>query len=162
MKNTLPDVPRISKPVKLRDGVTIVDIDNYAPFLLNAIGNAWQRKTSAIYRREFDLGIGEWRIMSMLNIEPNISANRVCDVIKMDKAAVSRSLKLLLALGHVEFTAPSAHSRNRSWRLSAQGLEMHEKILAHALAAEGELVEGLTPDELETCLSVLRRMLARF
>ena len=162
MKNTLPHVPRITAPVKERDGVTIVDIDNYAPFLLNAIGNAWQRKTSAIYRREFDLGIGEWRIMSMLNIEPNITANRVCDVIKMDKAAVSRSLKLLLALGLVEFDAPSAHSRKRSWRLSPQGLEMHAQILSRALQAEAELVEGLTPEELETCLRVLRKMLSRF
>lgn len=162
MTKTLPHVPRISQPTKSRDGITIVDIASYAPFLLNAIGNAWQRKTSANYRREFDLGIGEWRIISMLNIEPNITANRVCDVIKMDKAAVSRSLKLLLALGLVEFSAPNVHSRNRSWRLSPQGLAMHEAILARALQAEGELVEGLDPEDLETCLKVLRHMLSRF
>lgn len=162
MTDTLPHAPRITEPTKRRDGVVIVDIANYAPFLLNAIGNAWQRKTSAIYRREFDLGIGEWRIMSMLNIEPDISANRICDVIKMDKAAVSRSLKLLLALGHVTYQAPSPHSRNRSWRLSEAGLDLHERILERALKAESELVEGLTPQELESCLKVLRHMLDKF
>ncbi len=87
---------RIASPMRDRDGTEIVDIANYAPFLLNAVSNAWGRKTSTIYRRDFGLGITDWRVISMLNIEPGITASRICDVIRLDKAAASRSLKTLM------------------------------------------------------------------
>lgn len=162
MAANIPESPRISSPTKLREGVTILDIDHYAPFLLNAIGNAWQRKTSAIYRDQFGLSISEWRVLSMLNIEPGITANRICEVIKMDKAAVSRSLKILESEGFLTFEASPTDTRKRRWWLSDEGLKRHDEIMSVALGCEAEMVEGLSPPELETCLKALRIMLRNF
>lgn len=150
---------RISDPTRDRDGVTILDIDHYAPFLLNAVASAWQRKTSAIYRRKFNLGIVDWRVMAMLNIEPNITANRVCEVIRLDKAAVSRSLKLLNERALADFEASASDPRKRRWKLTAKGLEAHGEFLAIALACEADMISGVDPVELETFLKVMRRML---
>lgn len=162
MTGRIPDVPRIASPTKLRDGATILDIDHYAPFLLSAVGNAWLRKTSAIYRSRFDISIGEWRVLSMLNIEPGITANRICEVIRMDKAAASRSLRLLSAMGCLRYEATPSDTRKRRWWLTEDGLRLHDQILAIALECESEMVSGLAPDELEICLGALRRMLANF
>jgi DNA-binding MarR family transcriptional regulator len=162
MTGKIPEVARISPPTKTREGINILDIEHYAPFLLNAIGNAWQRKTSAIYRDRFGIGLADWRVMSMLNIEPEISANRICDVIKMDKAAVSRSLKELLEAGYIRFDASATDPRKRRWALNETGQRVHDQILQVALSCEQELVSGLSPDELDICLKTLRHMLASF
>lgn len=150
---------RISSPTKLRDGTEIIDISNYAPFLLNAVSNAWGRKTSTIYRRDFGLGLVEWRVISMLNIEPGISASRICDVIRLDKAAVSRSLKILLQKDLLRYEQVSNDPRKRLWSLSEKGLETHSALLSVALSCEAELVAGVPPEDLEVFLRVMRQIL---
>lgn len=151
---------RIASPTRDRDGVEILDIAHYAPFLLNAVSNAWGRKTSTIYRNQFGLGLVEWRVIAMLNIEPGITASRVCDVIRLDKAAVSRSLKHLLQKGLLSFEQPSNDPRKRLWRLSETGLKTHDELLSVALSCENELVSGVSPEDLDVFLRVMRQMLA--
>ncbi|MTH79613.1 MarR family winged helix-turn-helix transcriptional regulator [Paracoccus aestuariivivens] len=150
---------RISSPVTLRDGTTILDIDHYAPFLLNAVSNAWLRLTSARYRDEFGLGIVEWRVLSMLNIEPGISANRICDVVRLDKSAVSKSLSILDDSGYLRFESNPTDPRKRRWWLSERGLETHERILGIALDYEAKLVDEVPAQDLDTFLRVMRQML---
>ncbi|TRW95333.1 winged helix-turn-helix transcriptional regulator [Paracoccus sp. M683] len=162
MTDRIPDAARIHSPTKTRDGITILDIEHYAPFLLNAISNSWQRKTSPVYRERFGIGITEWRVMSMLNIEPEISAHRICEVIKMDKAAVSRSLKILDDLGYLRFDSAPNDPRKRRWSLADEGLRVHNEIMAVALESEEDMVQGLTPDQLDSFLKTLRQILANF
>lgn len=150
---------RSPSPTRDRDGTEILDISNYAPFLLNAVSNAWGRKTSTIYRRDFGLGLVEWRVIAMLNIEPEITASRICDVIRLDKAAVSRSLKVLLQKGLLQYEQVSNDPRKRLWRLSEEGLKTHEALLAVALSCESELVSDIPQDELNVFLQVMRQML---
>lgn len=159
LKSKQPEA-RIANPTRLRDGVEILDIAHYAPFLLNAVSNAWGRKTSTIYRNDFGLGLVEWRVIAMLNIEPSITASRVCDVIRLDKAAVSRALKHLLEKGLLSFEQPSNDPRKRLWRLSEEGLKTHDALLSVALSCENELVAGVAPEDLDVFLRVMRQMLA--
>lgn len=149
----------ILSPTRDRDGFTILDIDHYAPFLLNAVSNAWQRQTSAIYRREFDLGIVDWRVMAMLNIEPRITANRVCEVIRLDKAAVSRSLKLLAERGLTAFEAPATDPRKRRWWLSDEGQRVHAALMEIALDCEARMLADVPLEDLEVYLKTMRQML---
>ena len=150
---------RLSSPLKLRNDATILDIDHYAPFLLNAVSNAWQRKSSAIYREQFDLGITEWRVIAMLNIEPQITANRVCEVIRLDKAAVSRSLRLLTERDLVKFETSPTDPRKRRWQLSREGLKVHDQLLEQALNCEEVLIGDIDSEDLETFYKVMRQML---
>lgn len=151
---------RLSSPVTMREDMTILAIDNYAPFLLNAVSSAWQRATAAIYRAKYGLGIVEWRVISMLAIEPHITANQICETLRLDKSAVSRALGQLLDKGFVHFEAQPSDPRKRWWWLSASGRHMHDELLAIALDCESRLVNEIDSDDLETFLRVLRRMLA--
>ena len=45
-------------------------LDSYTPAYLTFLANKLYGGASAIYRRRFGVGIVEWRIMSLLAIEP--------------------------------------------------------------------------------------------
>jgi len=158
----MPDVedhdPALGSTV-LRDGTEVIDIEHYVPFFLNAVGSAWQRKTSAIYRRDVGFGIGEWRVMSMLNIEPGITAMRICEVLRLDKAAVSRSLQMLEQAGLVRYESLPTDSRRRWWSLSDQGLAVHSRVLGIALACERQMMAGIAPQDKAVFLKVMKQML---
>lgn len=153
------DRSQLPAPTKTRDGVEILDLDTYAPFLINALGGAWQRITSADYRSRFGVGMVEWRVMAMLAIEPGITAARICQVIRMDKAAASRALANLQAGGHLEFKTDDNDPRKRHWRLSEQGLATHQAVLKAALGHEARMVAGVAPAEFDIFLNILRKML---
>lgn len=151
---------RLSSPTALREGRAIVNIDTYVPFFLSAVNNALSRGASALYRERFGIGITDWRVISMLAIEPGITAARVCEVVKLDKAATSRSLKTLEDLGLLRYVTADMDVRRRRWWLNDAGYALHDEILALALAREANLVRGATPEDLEAFLRVMRCMLA--
>ena len=148
------------RPVVECNGREVLVLDRYTPFLLNAVSNAWQRKTAAIYRAHFDLGIVEWRVMGVINLEPGITATRLCELIRMDKAAVSRCLRQLEASDHVRFESLPSDPRKRRWWLSKAGQRIHDKMQVIALACEDEMLEGISAEELEVYVRVMHRMLS--
>lgn len=149
---------RLSKPTKMFQGRHIVDISAYTPYFLSAVNNALSRGASQYYLKKFGIGIVEWRVVSMLAIEPEIRARRICEVVALDKSGTSRALKRLLELKHVSFEASKSDSRIRIWRLNAQGYALHDKILLEALERERTLITGVDPADLEIFLKVIRQM----
>mgnify|MGYP001814653803 FL=1 len=143
----------------IRDGTEVIDIEHYAPFFLNAVGSAWQRMTSAIYRREFGFGVNEWRVMSMLNIEPEIMAARICEVLRLDKGAVSRSLQNLEQSGLVRYEASPTDIRKRWWTLSDEGRTVHGRVLRVALDCERQMMARVTQEDKAVFLKVMKQML---
>ncbi len=150
--------PRRSEPVMHRDGVRVLNLDNYVPHLLETVSNPLSAGASAAYLARFDLGVVDWRIISTLRISPNLPAARICEVFAGDKAAVSRALKRLALRGLAGFTQSARDPRRKTWALTEAGEDLHEKLLSVALAREAELVAGVDPDDLEVFLGVLRRM----
>lgn len=143
----------------MRDGVEILDISNYIPFFLSSVNNALSRGASNIYRERFGIGISEWRTISMLAIEPGITAARICDVVNLDKAAASRALKTLEELGYLSSVSNETDPRKRLWWLNAKGYELHDRIKSIALAREEKLIEGVDPEDLEAYIRVMRIMM---
>ena len=91
---TAPDDTRISAHA--------LNLDNYVPAYLTYLVGKISNSASATYRPQFGIGITDWRIMALLATEPWISAGRICDVIGLDKAAVSRSVRGMKAAGIVD------------------------------------------------------------
>ncbi|MBT3701655.1 MAG: winged helix-turn-helix transcriptional regulator [Alphaproteobacteria bacterium] len=156
-KELCPDGRR-SSPTKDHKGRAVVDPGSYIPYFFAAINNALSRGASRLYLQAFDIGIAEWRVISMLAIEPRIPAQRICEVISLDKAATSRSLSRLRELGYLEFKASDRDNRRKIWWLNARGYGLHDKILAVALERERNLIQGVEPDDLEVFLKVMRMM----
>ncbi|MCB1339509.1 MAG: winged helix-turn-helix transcriptional regulator [Pseudooceanicola sp.] len=157
MKDHLCPSRRLSQPVTTNpDGRRVIDIDSYAPYFLTAVNTALSRGASQLYLREFGIGVTEWRVMSWIATEPGIPASRVCEVIMLDKSAVSRSVARLDELGFLEAAASGNDPRRKMLSLSAAGLALHDRILERALSREARLIEGVEPEDLEAWLRVMR------
>ena len=70
----------------------VLDLDRYVPALITFIANKLSRSATVLYQKRFGVNVTEWRILSLLAIEPGISAARICHVIGFDKGPVSRTL----------------------------------------------------------------------
>lgn len=149
---------RISRSTKSNDDHKVVDLNTYVPYLLSSVNNALSRGASQLYLDRFNIGIVEWRVMSMLAIEPRIQAARVCEVIHIDKGAASRALLSLNKAGYLSFEIPGVDSRKKVWWLNTEGYALHDRILAIALSREEQLITGTDPEDLEAFLRVMRIM----
>lgn len=149
---------RVSQSTRDVDGREVIDLDTYIPSFLSTINNALSRGASQKYREEFGIGIVEWRVMSMLAIEPNIPAVRVGEVIYTDKGQVSRALLKLSELDLVESEIVSADVRKKNWRLNDAGYAMHGRIVEIAIDRERHLIAGCDPEDVEAFLRVARIM----
>jgi DNA-binding MarR family transcriptional regulator len=150
---------RISSPTRLgKAGHRVIDINTYIPYFLSSVNNALSSGASAQYLRDYGIGIVDWRVISMLAIEPGIPASRICSVVSLDKGATSRSLAKLAEVGMVTFETFENDPRRRKWTLSEAGYDIHDTILAAALERERKLIAGVDPDDLEAFLRVIRIM----
>lgn len=138
-----------------------LDLDQYIPAMVTFLANKLSSGSSACYRKNFDVGVVEWRLLAVLKIEENITANRVCQLIGLDKAAVSRALKLLHARNYVTFTKDKKDARSSIIGLTPCGIKLHDRILLVALERETQLVDVLQPREIDTLIRLLKKLNAR-
>ncbi len=151
---TAPDDTRIS--------ANALNLDNYVPAYLTYLAGKISNSASATYRPQFGIGITDWRIMALLAIEPWISAGRICDVVGLDKAAVSRSVRGMKAAGIVDLQRDGGDDQVRqSIALTRKGLKLHDRIVKISLARERQLLRGFSAAERKLLINFLSRMHAQ-
>lgn len=135
-----------------------IDLDLYAPAFFTFIANKWARGASAHYQDTYGVGIETWRVLVMLALEEKVTAQRVVQVIGMDKASVSRTFKTMYERGLLDFSHDVKDGRLRYATLTAAGRELHDRIMRFALAREAVMLSVLAPDEVTVLLDMLRRI----
>ena len=136
----------------------LLDLDRYVPALITFIANKLSNSASAFYQRNFGVNVTEWRIMSLLAIEPGIPASRICQVIGFDKGPVSRTLALMQKRGLVAIRTDPNDGRSHSITLTAKGRTTHDKVIVAALDRERRLLSCLKNDDREILIELLRRI----
>ncbi|MFT6668812.1 MAG: DNA-binding MarR family transcriptional regulator [Afipia broomeae] len=63
--------------------------ERHVPYFFDYISN----KLSNSARKRFNLGVSEWRIMSVLASTPKLSAHQLSSMLGIDKGAINRSLQ---------------------------------------------------------------------
>ena len=134
---------------------TQLNLSRYVPGLVTFLANKLATGASQCYRKHFGIGVVEWRMLSMLAVESDITANRICQAIGLDKSAVSRSLQTLEAAGRITSQLDPKDARRYTVRLTASGKELHDRVLKVALEREARLLSGLTPAEVDTLIDLL-------
>jgi DNA-binding MarR family transcriptional regulator len=135
-----------------------LDFDAFVPFTLIAIANRIARNASRAYLAQFDIGLNEWRILAHLRVHPGITANHICDVSELDKAAVSRSLRQLDLRKLVAISRRPGDPRGRALRLTAAGDTLHDRMIRVALARETMLLAGFSAEEQAQLRDFLSRL----
>jgi DNA-binding MarR family transcriptional regulator len=136
----------------------VLDLDRYVPALITFIANKLSRSATVLYQKLFAVSVTEWRILSLLAIEPEISAARICQVIGFDKGPVSRTLTAMEDRGLVAIKVDREDGRTYSISLTAKGAATHDKVIAIALERERRLLSCLSKPERETLIALLQRV----
>jgi DNA-binding MarR family transcriptional regulator len=136
----------------------VLDLDRYVPALITFIANKLSRSATVVYQKRFGVNVTEWRILSLLAIEPEISAARICHVIGFDKGPVSRTLGGMEERGLVSIRADRQDGRTHSISLTAKGFTTHDQVIAVALERERRLLSCLNKPERETLIGLLLRV----
>jgi DNA-binding MarR family transcriptional regulator len=140
-----------------RQAAATLDYASYVTGMISWLSNRLSSGASAVYRGMFGIGVMEWRVMAHLAIEPGATGARIGRVIGLDKAAVSRTVTVLIGRGLV--TRVEGAERGQRLRLTAPGLALHGRVLKVAMEREGRLLSGLSEDEQAVLRGLLNRLL---
>jgi DNA-binding MarR family transcriptional regulator len=111
---------------------------------------------SQVYLRRFGVGVNDWRVISHLGMDPGCTAQVVSNELRVDKSVVSRSVRTLVDEGLV------AAERTPGFRrlyLTAKGAALHKEMLPVAVERERTLLAGLSAEEVDQLLGLLRKLL---
>ena len=147
-----------ARPAATTETGLLLDLDRYVPAFVTFIANKLSNSATVFYQKNFGVNVTEWRIMSLLAIEPGIPASRICQVIGFDKGPVSRTLSLLQKRGLVTIRTAPDDGRTHSISLTAKGRATHDKVIVAALERERRLLSVLKKDEREVLIDLLRRV----
>ena len=146
-----------SKPAANDEGPTL-DLDRYVPAFVTFIANKLSNSATTLYQREFGINVTEWRIMSLLAIEPGIPASRICHVIGFDKGPVSRTLGAMEKRRLIAIHPDPDDGRTHSISLTAKGRATHDRVIVTAFERERRLLSCLSKEEQEVLIDLLRRL----
>jgi len=138
-------------------GIVVLDSDRHIPYFFTYISNKLSYGAGRIYRTLYDIGITEWRVMSVLAAQPDIGAHQICFLLGIDKAVISRSLRRLAELRLVKHSDVK-NGKVRPLRLSKLGLIRHDKMIEIALERERLLLAALSSEEKSTLVDLMRKL----
>lgn len=135
-----------------------LDLDRYVPGMLLWLSNKMTASASQLYRARFDLGVTDWRVLSYFEINPWSTASSACDLMGLDKAAVSRSVALLVDGGFLKSRPDGL--RKIEYSTTPPGRKLHDRMIKLASAREEALLTGFSKQEREVLVQHLHRLLA--
>jgi DNA-binding MarR family transcriptional regulator len=135
-----------------------LDLDHYIPGLLLWVSNRLTSSASQLYRRRFDIGVTEWRVLAYFHIYPWTTAASACELMGIDKAAASRSVSSLSAAGYL--ASRPLGQRRVQYSLTDAGRKLHDEVVRVALDREKALMAGFSSQERTVLEGFLHRLLA--
>lgn len=134
------------------------DFAQYIPALINFFSNKFTNGSNQLYLNLFDINVIEWRILSLLAVEENIQANRVCQVMGVDKATVSRTLARMQKKNLVSIDQNSKDTRAYDLCLTEQGMTLFDQVYLISKDREQKVLEVLSPEEQQHLIQMLVKL----
>jgi DNA-binding MarR family transcriptional regulator len=131
---------------------------DFLPYLMSVTTNAVSNLIAGQYRARYGLKIPEWRVMAVLGDAGAKTQRELVDTTRMDKVAVNRACKELVARGLLVRSPNRRDGRSHHLELSAAGRAMHREIMPHALDIERRLFESIGANERAHFKSLLARI----
>jgi DNA-binding MarR family transcriptional regulator len=135
-----------------------MDLSTHLPSRLIFLANGLALHAYRLYSARLGLRSGDWRIISALGHFGPISYNELVARIRMDRAGISRTVASLLRRGYIIRLTNKSDRRQSTLALTAEGVEVHDKIAPAARARDQRLTSLLTADELSQLDKILRRL----
>ena len=134
-----------------------LNLDTYVPGLLLWVTNKLASSATRLYKDRFGIAVTDWRVLSYLVVYPWSTAASACELMGMDKAAVSRSLSYMMGQGWLKSRPKGL--RKVEYAVSRSGKQLHDKAIKLVLARQEALLTGLTSSDRDELLRCLHTML---
>lgn len=136
----------------------ILRLGDYLPYRLAIASNQVSSMVARAYQSRFGITIWEWRVIAILGEGRPVTAQALCDVTAMDKVSVSRAVRSLADRGLIDRLRNPGDRRSRLLQLTANGEAVYREIAPVALAAERDLLAGMSPEEIALLSTLLDRL----
>ena len=135
-----------------------LELSRFLPYQLSVVSNLVSKAFARRYETAFGLSIPEWRVMAVLGRYAPASSQDICVRTAMDKAKVSRAVSRLVAAGTLTRRDNPADQRQNLLALSRKGRGIYRQIVPLALAAEREVLDTLSPEEVRQLDALLTKL----
>jgi len=152
-----PRAERVPAPVAGSEA----EVNRYLAAYIMGVANRLANGASNHYRSRFNLGMSEWRAMMAIGSSSHRIVREVAEMADLDYAAASKSLKLLQQRGLVAIEQTQRRGRAAIASLTPEGLVVYRQLRTAARRRQQRLVQGFTPEEIDTLWSLLRRVEAQ-
>ena len=136
-------------------------LGEFLPYRLSVLSNRVSGAIADLYAERFAINIPQWRVMAVLGEQPGLTATELTTLTAMDKVAVTRAVKSLVAAGRVRRQASATDGRAAHLKLTAKGDRLYERIAPLALAFERTVLEELSERERKQLDSILAKLSKR-
>lgn len=133
-----------------------INIERHATAQINMLANKLMMKSSSAYTQNFGIGMMEWRVIAVLSNNPNSSLQVVSDILGLDKAAISRTIKKLEEKKYISIDGDETDKRVYVINLTNSGKELYEVAADFAIEREKQLLENLNEEEKDQLFKLLR------
>ena len=136
-------------------------LDRFVPYRLAVLSNIVSLSIAHAYERDFALTIPQWRVLAVLARFPNLSAIEVAERSAMDKVAVSRAVRTLVASRRLVRSFDKGDRRKSILRLSPTGRAVYTRVAPHALQYEQQLLDALSATDQRSLDRLISRLIQR-
>ena len=133
-------------------------LEDFLPYRLSRVSNLISRGIAATYQDEYGLSVAEWRVMAVIGAQPDLTASEVIAVTAMDKVAISRAVKSLVARDLMERHIPDQDRRSRRLALTRAGARIYTEVIRRARDYEQELLADFGQKELDAFNRILDQL----
>lgn len=133
-------------------------LDEFLPYRLSLASNAVSQVIAQAYEEHFGLKMHEWRVITVLAEDGELTQQEIVGRTKMDKVTVSRAAQVLERRKLLRRVTNAEDGRSLQLSLTAEGQKLYARVVPAALELEAEVLKGLSPREVDELKEVLRRL----
>ncbi|MCY1077537.1 MarR family winged helix-turn-helix transcriptional regulator [Archangium lansingense] len=133
-------------------------LDEFLPYRLSLASNAVSQVIARAYEEHFGLKMHEWRVVTVLAQNGELTQQEIVGRTKMDKVTVSRAAQVLERRKFLRRVTNADDGRSLRLSLTAEGQKLYARVVPAALELEAEVLKGLSEREITELKDVLRRL----
>jgi DNA-binding MarR family transcriptional regulator len=135
-----------------------LDLDSYAPYLINRVGAALVARFVADPLARHDLSIAMFRVLVALSANGTQRQVDLGDLTSIDPSTLSRMVTRLTRRGLLTRVRSTTNSREVRVGLTARGRALLARLVPEAIALESQASAGIAPADLAALRRALRQM----
>ncbi len=136
-------------------------LDQYLPYRMAVIAHMMSEGFAKRYSQEYDMNIGEWRVMANLGHQEPLSAHQIGAHSHLDKVQVSRAVSRLEKKDWITREGDTVDRRRSLLTLTPEGRKVFNTIGKLALGFEDDVCASLSTEEYAALDRILRKLSKR-